>query len=76
MVQFVCMFQPISWKNGIVIIFLATGSVSREKINHADAIFVSLRKIEFVVGVIIWTTLEKQTMTNGFVLSVDLMRFS
>jgi len=60
MVQFACMFQPISWKNRIVIIFLATGSVSWEQINRADAIFMSLQKIEFFVGVIIWMMLENK----------------
>jgi hypothetical protein len=59
MVQFTCMFQPISWENGIVIIFLVTGSVDGEQIDRADAIFVSLQKIEFFIGVIIQTTLEK-----------------
>jgi hypothetical protein len=53
------MFQPISWENGIVIIFLATGSVGGEQIDCADAIFVSLQKIEFFIGVIIQKTIEK-----------------
>ena len=76
MVQFACTFQPISWMNGIVIVFLVTGSVGGEQIDHADAIFVSLWKIEFFVSVIIRMMLEKRATINGFVLSVDLMRFS
>jgi hypothetical protein len=76
MVHFACTFQPISWKNGIVIVFLAMDSVGGEQIDRADAIFVSLRKIELFISVIIQTMLEKQATTNDFVLSVDLTRFS
>jgi hypothetical protein len=57
-VQFACMLQPTSWKNGIIIVFLTTGSIDGEQIDCMDAIFVSLRKIEFFVGVIIRRTLE------------------
>ena len=75
-VKFAHMFQPITWENGIIIIFIAMCSVSGEQINHADEIFVSLRKIKFIVSVIVWPTLEKRSKTNGFVLSIDLTRFS
>jgi hypothetical protein len=47
-----------------------------EQIGRADVIFVSLQKVEFIIGVIIWPMLENQAITNGFVLSVDLTRFS
>jgi hypothetical protein len=65
----------LTWKNGIVIVFLAMGYVGGEQINHADAIFVSLWNIKLIIGVIVRTTLEKQATTNGFVLRVDPTRF-
>ena len=37
-VKFARTFQPVSWKNGIVILLLATGFVGGEQIDRADTI--------------------------------------
>ena len=65
----------MTWKNGIVIVFLAMGSVGGKQIDHADAIFVSLWQIKFIIGVIVWMTFVERAMTYGFFARIHLMTF-
>jgi hypothetical protein len=75
-VGFCCALQPICWKDRIIVLVFALFSVGREQIDRADAIFMTLGEIKFIVVIIVWLTPEKQAKSYGFIVRVHLLWFS
>jgi hypothetical protein len=68
-------FQPICQKDRIIVGVFATFSILGSWIDRTDAVNVPLRKVELLVGAVIWLVLEKRTKADGFVLFFYLAWF-